>query len=567
MGSINGLVDITATSISNSGQFYLGNNLDPGTAGQVIVSAGTQLPAEWGANAATLPNALTMGTNVTLASGNASFDGAIADTINATDNQLTLVGTTPITIASVGLINTIGIDYDGVTIDLDGSDLAVLKVPNDLTINGTVYNGSVPRTILTPDTTYTGSTTIDIDTTTTPYTINVIKVPNDLTINGTVYNGSVPRTILTPDTTYTGSTTIDIDTTTTPYTINVLKVANDLTINGTVYNGSVPRTITTTDTTYTGTIPISISGANAIGVNYDGDTIDLDGADLAVMKVPNDLTINGTVYNGSIARTITTTDTTYTAGTNIGIDGSNKISLKTTIISQNSIQFNINGTSTTLAGSNYPSKPTVCTYLDLTSTTNILPSSSSPETLKSISFVDNVSMNFTLIPSNSNRWVFDGNQNSGTDKLEVDFVATSTHGYLEYGFYANSYNPGVVFNLGVGVATGGTSPFSTTLYSSPVSIDGYKIGLFNGSTSYYSLKEVLDFDGYENVFTSSNFFFNNLTIGTRYRMAIYGRVWSSGSMYINAGGKNSSGYAGRTAQQPTYLKFYEYDSSIGGTRN
>ena len=100
-----------------------------------------------------------------------------------------------------------------------------------------------------------------------------------------------------------------------------------------------------------------------------------------------------------------------------------------------------------------------------------------------------------------------------------------------------------------------------------MSIDGYKIGLFNGSTSYYSLKEILDFDGYENVFTNSNFFFNNLTIGTRYRMAIYARVWSSGSMYINAGGKNSNGYAGRTAQQPAYLKFYEYDSSIGGTRN
>tara|TARA_R110000765_G_scaffold98589_2_gene185346 strand:- start:68 stop:769 length:702 start_codon:yes stop_codon:yes gene_type:complete len=83
MASINGLVDISATSVKNSGQFYLGNNLDPGTAGQVIVSTGSQQPAEWGTNSATLPNALTMGTNLSLTSGNSSFDGAIADTIDS----------------------------------------------------------------------------------------------------------------------------------------------------------------------------------------------------------------------------------------------------------------------------------------------------------------------------------------------------------------------------------------------------------------------------------------------------------------------------------------------------
>ena len=66
------------------------------------------------------------------------------------------------------------------------------------------------------------------------------------------------------------------------------------------------------------------------------------------------------------------TDTTYTGGTNINIDGSNNVNLDKTIISQNSIQFNIDGTSTTLTGSNYPSKPTVCSYLDLTSSTNII---------------------------------------------------------------------------------------------------------------------------------------------------------------------------------------------------
>ena len=55
MGSINGLKNIHATSIQTAGQFYLGNNLDSGTAGQVIISAGPQQAALWGSNSATYP--------------------------------------------------------------------------------------------------------------------------------------------------------------------------------------------------------------------------------------------------------------------------------------------------------------------------------------------------------------------------------------------------------------------------------------------------------------------------------------------------------------------------------
>ena len=73
MASINGLTNIAATSIQNAGEFYLGNNIDPGTAGQVIISAGSNQPAVWGSNAATLPGALTMGTNLSLASGKCFF--------------------------------------------------------------------------------------------------------------------------------------------------------------------------------------------------------------------------------------------------------------------------------------------------------------------------------------------------------------------------------------------------------------------------------------------------------------------------------------------------------------
>ena len=56
MGSINGLSKIAATSIQNSGEFILTNQLDPGTAGQVIISAGPNEPALWGNNSATILN-------------------------------------------------------------------------------------------------------------------------------------------------------------------------------------------------------------------------------------------------------------------------------------------------------------------------------------------------------------------------------------------------------------------------------------------------------------------------------------------------------------------------------
>ena len=124
----------------------------------------------------------------------------------------------------------------------------------------------------------------------------------------------------------------------------------------------------------------------------------------------------------------------------------------------------------------------------------------------------------------------------------------------------------MVFCCGIAAATGGTSPFSTSLSSLPVSIDAYKIGLFDGTTSTYSLKEILDFTSYENTYITSKFFFNNLSAGTRYRMALYGRCYNSGSIYINTGGKNTTGYASRSFHQPAFMKFYEYDSSIGGAR-
>ena len=223
MSSITGLRSGKFTSIDNTGEIRLGNQIDSGTVGQVIVSNGPNQAATWGTNSANLPNALTIGTNLSLASGNASFNGSVADTINAAAGA-TLTGGNGVDITGTSVTT----DNDGTTINNTGGSGAqnqVLKVPNALTINSTTYDGSVARnfTLPTTDTIYQGSSTINIDTSTNPDTINALKVPNALTINSTTYDGSVARnfTLATTDTTYQGGTNISIDTSTTPDSINL----------------------------------------------------------------------------------------------------------------------------------------------------------------------------------------------------------------------------------------------------------------------------------------------------------------------------------------------------------
>ena len=348
MGSINGLKNIQATSIQNAGQFYLGNNLDSGTAGQVIISAGPQEAALWGSNSATLPGALTMGTNLSLASGNASFDGTTADTINAAG--LSITGGNGISVAGGTEIIT---DNDGTTINNSGGtgqQNQVLKVPNALSAGtgigfsaGTTYDGSAAITInsTATDTTYQGSSTINIDTSTTPDTINALKVPNVMTASSNIifnntddgasastYDGSQPITIRATDTntTYQGSSTINIDTSTNPDTINALKVPNVMTASSNIIFNNTDDGASAT--TYDGSQPISIRAVD--------------------------------------------TNTEYTAGTNLN-NGGTTFNLDTSITGQTGITFLNNGASTNLTGSNYPNKPTIATNLDLTSSTNIFP--------------------------------------------------------------------------------------------------------------------------------------------------------------------------------------------------
>ena len=348
MASINGLRQISTTSIQNAGQIYLGNSLDSGTPGQVIISNGPQQAVSWGSNSATLPGALTAGTNLSLASGNASFDGTIADTLNAT--ALTITGGKGISVVAGTEILT---DNDNTTINNSGgtgNQNQVLKVPNALVkgtnitfSSGTTYDGSSAITIgaTNTDTTYQGSSTININTATSPDTINCLKVPNVMTASTNIiftntddgasassYDGSQPITIRATDTdtTYQGSSTISIDTSTTPDTINALKVPNTLT-----------------------------ASTNIIFTNTD------DGA-------------AASSYDGSQPITIRATDTNteYTAGTNLNLAGTT-FNLDTSITTQTGITFLNNGASTNLTGSNYPNKPTIATNLDLSSSTNIMP--------------------------------------------------------------------------------------------------------------------------------------------------------------------------------------------------
>ena len=223
------------------------------------------------------------------------------------------------------------------------------------------YDGSVPVSISSTDsdTTYQGSTTINIDATTNPDTINVIKVPQTLTITqgGTsvVYDGETAKSIsLTDgDTTYDGGIGISIDTSGgLPHTINCANIPNSALANSTIsgvalggtlanltiynfgggfntsYNGTSPTSITLDgDTLYSATDPISKTttgtDAGSFGLLKDETLTLLPNTslqnELSVVKVPNTLTITqgatSVVYDGGTAKSITLTDgdTTYGA--------------------------------------------------------------------------------------------------------------------------------------------------------------------------------------------------------------------------------------------------------------
>ena len=275
MGSITGLKTGNFTDLNNAGQIRLGAQLNAGTSGQALISRGPDEAATWDIHTGVI-NPLTMGTDLSLASGNATFDGSIADTINAAGhgfgtggNGIDITGT------------TITTDNDGTTITnaLSGQN-QVLKVPNALTAGtdigfsvGTTYDGSSAITISSTatDTTYQGSSTININTATNPDTINCLKVPNVMTASTNIiftntddgaaetsYDGSQPITIRATDTNteYTAGTnlnlagtTFNLDTSITGQTgITFLNSGASTNLTGSNYP-NVPTTCTNLDLT------------------------------------------------------------------------------------------------------------------------------------------------------------------------------------------------------------------------------------------------------------------------------------------------------------------------------
>ena len=221
MASVTGMVTGNLTDLNLQQSLRVGDTLDPGTQGQVLISNGEGNATEWGTNSTIVPNALTAGTNITYSSGNASWDGGVADTINAASTTYT---------ASSGMKligNAFLTDNDGTTINNSGGTGAqnqVLKVPNALTAgtnvtfsSGTTYDGSAAITINSTDTNTTysagdgisiGGTVIEtkIDEDTIDYdgsgTMEVVKVPNGFSAgtklsftSGSTFDGDAARTI------------------------------------------------------------------------------------------------------------------------------------------------------------------------------------------------------------------------------------------------------------------------------------------------------------------------------------------------------------------------------------
>jgi hypothetical protein len=375
MSSITGLKRGRFTSVDNSGEIRLGSQIDSGTSGQALISAGPNEPAFWGTHTGAI-QPLTMGTDLSLASGNATFDGSVADTINAAGhgfgsggNGIDITGT------------TISTDNDGTTINNTGGTGAqnqVLKVPNDLTIsqNGTIidtFNGSTAKTI-DLEGKYIAGDGIDISGHPVPHIeadtdevtishnvagaekLQVLKVPNALTFTGTATG------------TFDGSSAVSINLTDTNTQLNLTE-GNGITITNT---GGLNRTI---------------------AVNADGTTLsnNVGSGQAGVLKVPNLLTAGtnitfvdtsdgsaATTYDGSSGITVSSTDTntTYTGGKNITVDTTpnpDEIDLDDDLTGIDSITFTSTSGSTALTGNNYPSNPTPMTNFDLSSATNVFP--------------------------------------------------------------------------------------------------------------------------------------------------------------------------------------------------
>ena len=263
-----------------------------------------------------------------------TFNGSSAVSINLVDTNTEYTAGNGIQISGSNIIQT---KTDNQTIrdsgGGSGNNLEVIKVPNTLTFTGYdtgTFDGSSAETINLVDTNTTYTAGDGLDLTGTEFAVD-LKAGSGLVIDTTELSlSAIPNGALANSTISGKSLGQDLS--------NLTSGTNITFDAGTTYNGSTAITISATDTNteYTATQPISLSVGNDIGLQYDNDTIILDGGDIAVAKVPNTLTSGtnitfdtGTTYDGSGAITISATDTNteYTATQPVRISAGNVVSL------------------------------------------------------------------------------------------------------------------------------------------------------------------------------------------------------------------------------------------------
>lgn len=298
MASITGLQSGDFTDIDVL--YTISINGDAGQTGQVLSSDGTN--TLWINGSAIDREDLTAADSTITISGG-SYDGAVARTIqtNKVPNALTFTGTATGT-------------YDGsaaLSINLtDNDNQLVLSEGSGITITNL---GGFNRRI---------AANIDADTINFSGTdLAVSKVPNALTFTGTASG------------TYDGSAALTINLTDTNTQLNLTE-GNGISI---VNTGGVNRTIS---------------------AKPDEDTIDFDGDELTVLKVPEGLSAG--------------TNLSYSSGSTFDGESARTINLDESITSMTSIAFKTDSTTTSITGNSYPSSETAITNCKITDTSNIV---------------------------------------------------------------------------------------------------------------------------------------------------------------------------------------------------
>ena len=274
-----------------------------------------------------VPNSITFVTDGT-GSRTGTFNGSGAITIDNRDSDTTYQADLGVEIDTGTTPHTIKAKVDSsaqptLRNDLNSDELAVLRVPNNLSVNlgleyqsGTTYDGSDLRTLVTKvDDTTPSTQTISNTGGTGADELNVLRVPNTLTItdsDGTsvVFDGSAPKNITINDDTLTLTEGDGIDITTSgPKSLSKTIAVSKVDGSGLVFTG--------------GKLDLdSIPNSNLAG-NFDGSML----ASNISISTTGSITCDGITNNGNYTSTdgnitLTNGDLTLTNGTIFGnVDG------------------------------------------------------------------------------------------------------------------------------------------------------------------------------------------------------------------------------------------------------